>query len=679
MFKKSMAILLSVIMVIAFITACRNEDDTPDPPADTGQETNDTEPENDDVTPEPGEDGGVSIQELIAMFDQVTDSSDLPSWQGEVLELSMWMAHGMGHADIHISPGDVWWPEIERIFGIRFSDDSFDNGGMDFETRLTLLASTGDWPDIGQSVIQTGELIEEGLLHDLTDLLPIYAPHYWEIINRVSPTSTANGWLRTGRLYGIEWFDNTLDQMLVHYPDLDTMRWQYVRTPELWTYPLTIRDDIIQIIFPDAKSMDDIEALWMEQGYFTREQVFDIPLNSREDVIDFLYRVQEVIIEYDIRVDGRLIDTIYMTYGADADIWPIMMYFFLPMHGMGLHAWNYFMAWNTETNQLERSFATDFFKEEMRTLNQLVRDGVGSEESLMTTQDLFERKLHSGEYAVTYVWFTPDRDMIRENHDFRYRPVWLNIPNVYDTYKRFAGEMDVSRGGVSIFSHVDEAYVPQILAMLNFMYTEVGMKLQLWGPRTAGLFEELPDGTRRYTDPELEAAMVFMEPNGRCIYFNLSSGILGMPGGNTWHPPSWPYVTAGFAAGGIMNPKYHDYDMLALPREPGQAETFFTSALFLEEALFGPSLSFDFYPWSFFHIAPELITWWDARNAWEHDAMKRILASRTDEEFEENFQRMIDISEDAGFTEDVLRAIEAYLQENQPDDWEAMTNPVRMN
>jgi len=672
--KRSLALIIALTLVFGIIASCAR-DEAPPPPDDTAPVDTDTDTVTVDA-PEPDEDGFVN---LTSLFNTVSDSSELPDWTGEVLTLTHWEGHGMGDTHLHVSENDVFWPEIERIFGIRIcKETSFDNGGVDLETRLTMLASTGAWPHIATRVIGGGELIDEGLLHDLTDLLPIYAPHYWDIINRASPGSARNGYMNTGRHYGMAWYDNTLEILDQIYPgEIDPMRYQFVRHPDEWSFPLFVRDDILQLIFPDAKSQDDIEALFMEQGYFTREQVYDVPLNSPQDVIDFLYAVRDTIAEHNITTSaGRPVQTTFMSYGFD--MWPLLMLFWAPMHGMSSHNWNYFITFNRQTQQFERQFDTDFFREQMRILNQLVRDGVGSEESLIDTQDMFVNKLNSGEYAVAYTWWIPDENLLRAaGYDFRYRKVYFNIPQDTSVYMDFLFESAVDRDVISIFTTVPDEQVPQILQFFDFMFSDVGMKLQVWGPRTAGLFEELEDGTRRYLNPELEANMVFGVNNEMDIRYNLSSGLMGVLG-ERWFAPAFPHIRMGIGAGGRWNPAYADYDMLEMPRDPAQYVHFFSSAVFMPRTRFSPAPLRDVYPWFHFDI-PEIEQWWAARDAWENDAMMRILAARSDDEFDQAFARMIQISEENGFTEDVLRLIEQNLQDNFPDDWYAYTNAQPVN
>jgi len=680
MLKRTLALLLSLVLVFSIVAGCANNnnqpttptDTTPSTPSDSGGDTT-TPAEPSDKLPFPA-DGN-----LTTLFSQVTDSSELPDWPGEVLDLTHWYGHGLGHSEIVTSANDVYWPEIERIFGIRLNPDSFDNGGVEFEERMSLLAATGDWPHIGTSIIQTGELIREGLLHDLTDLMPIYAPHYFDFISRNMPESTQRGYMNSGRLYGFIDIDNDLAAMQTYYPDLDPIRYQYVRDPWEWSMPYYVRDDVLKLMYPDARSQDEIEALFMEQGYFTRDQVYDIPINSKQDAIDFLYKAHDVIAEHGLTEGGRPLKTTYITYGNEADIWPLMMYIFAPLNGWSTENWNYFLTFNNNTKEFERQFATDFFRDEMRMFNQLVRDGIADPETIVMTQDIFEAQVMNGEFAVCYVWWIPDDQGLKDmGKDYRYRKVYFNIEHDTSTYLDYKSALDVTRSGVSIFTTVPEENVPQIMMFLDFLYSDVGMRLQLWGPRTAGLFTENPDGTRRYTDPELEAAMVFGEPNGRDDYFNLSNGDQGREGGNRWHPPAWPYIATGIRTGGKWHPAYHDYDMTQMPRDPSMANKFFSSALFMDRNRYEPAPVKGVYPWFHFEIE-EVQNWWAAREAWEHDAMKRVVASRNDDEFDRAFQRVIDISEENGMTEQTLRMIEQNLKDNFPEDWEAYMTATRIN
>ena len=109
--------------------------------------------------------------DLIALYDQVKDSSELPDWTGEKLNLRVWHGHGNGGSVYQHAEQDVVSPEVERIFGITVDpENSYDNGGFDLASKMTMLAATNDWPEIGTNVLNN-DLIENGILLDLTDLL----------------------------------------------------------------------------------------------------------------------------------------------------------------------------------------------------------------------------------------------------------------------------------------------------------------------------------------------------------------------------------------------------------------------------------------------------------------------------------------------------------------------------
>ena len=57
------------------------------------------------------------------------------------------------------------------------------NGGQTYYEQLNLRIAAGEMPDVVQLVngIET-DLILEGAVMDLTDLLPEYAPHLWETV-----------------------------------------------------------------------------------------------------------------------------------------------------------------------------------------------------------------------------------------------------------------------------------------------------------------------------------------------------------------------------------------------------------------------------------------------------------------------------------------------------------------
>ncbi|MCL2703577.1 MAG: hypothetical protein FWE91_08240 [Defluviitaleaceae bacterium] len=653
MFKKLFAMLLAGALTLAVFSAC-----------DGAASQNQTQ-----APPETPGDVISLVQEFSAMLATAEDVSDMPDWAGPQLTLRYWDGHGTGRATRPTSSHDVVWPEVSRVTGITIDiGNSIDNTGLDLPSRTAILAATNDWPHLGYNV-QSEDLVNAGILWDLTDLIPIYAPNTYRVMNALHPPREGDlgGWQNTGR-----WFEFPVDyrprvnSVPVLHPDVDMNRFMYVEAPPPrlgWNTEIMVRDDILKLAFPDARTQDELEALFMEKGYFDREDLYDIPGTSKEDVFDFFYKIAEVIKEHNITENGL---PVYATYlGSGGDNWALLASFLTGING--LPNVNYFTYWNTQTQSLQRLFTDDWFKEDMLRFNMFLRDGVAPRASLIDDGDTFTNKLNNGQYAITYAWNIPNQTVLEAaGKPYRYRRVFFDIEQ--DTSFALNPKEAVQPvGGISIFKDaVSEDQLPQLLMWLDFMHSDAGMKLNMWGPRSAGLFEDTPDG-RRFTQDDLVQMAVFGVQNGIDVRYNLQGADhVGSAQGGAW--PHIPF--GGLTLGGIYYPKYV-YDMTQFPRDPGMVNLFFHAGLFDLQ-------TYSQYPirkspdiWSFFDEVPSLRQFWDVRDAGFEPAMTRILTASTDEEFETLFQRMVDFAEQNGLTEEALREAEQLMRDVYPTDWAA--------
>lgn len=649
---KVLSLVLCLLFVFTSLAACGN--------SDSGTKESETTKEQSQTTSQAATEAKPNVT-----VDTAADSSELPDWQGKQLKLRVWQGHGTGGATRVISSNDVVSPEIKRLFGIELDkENSFDNGGQDLPSKLAVLAASNDFPEIGYNVINE-DIVKGDKIYDLTELLPKYAPHLWEISQKYGPRGTKKGYAGTGKQYSAGLLiNNDAASMLTLYPDLDLKKYQYIAAPmdaQGWLAALNVRDDILKLAYPNAKSQADIEDLYMKNGQFTREEVYDIPIKSREEAIKFIYDIAKVIKDNNIKENGKPVHALPVFSGQDN--WALMAW----MNNLfrGALNFNYFTFFNPQTKKIELGYKQSWFKEDMLVYNKMVRDGVAPASSLIENNEIFMNKLNNGEYAISYAWLMPDNNkIVSANKPWRYRKVFLDIPQ--DTTKSYWASGEV--GGVmsiSIFKDkVKEEDLPQILQWLDFMATPVGMKLACWGPKTAGLWEEV-DGKRKFTNKELEECLVYGVANGANEKYNLSSTITDRE-----TVPAWPGMPVGVKAGGIYNPKYV-YDMLTAERKPENANNFFASGIFGQPKMTKKAIITTADIWAFTNEVPAIKKFWDVRGTGFEPLMTKVLAAKSDEEFEKAYAKMIEFAEKNGLDDAALAAAEKLLQDKYPEDWAA--------
>lgn len=609
--------------------------------------------------------GGVSVEELVALMSKVKDSSELPDWTGSTIKLRVWNGHGTGDASRPISSNNVVNPEIKRIFGIEFDgENSFDNAGQEIMERLAILAATGDFPEIGQNCTNAWtDLSRENKIYELTNLIPKYAPVLENMTKMFAPLSYAKGYQRTGKHWAVGagwWLKTTGVQRL--YPDVDLVRYGSISAPTErgeWGSALWVRDDILKLLYPNAKTQAEIEAMYVEKGFFTREELYDVPLKSRDDVIKFFYDMAKVIKDNKITEDGR---PVYASFAfAGQDNWALLS--ILVSRIRNLLNWNYYTYFDLKTKRIEDGLQADFFMEDLRAFTQMVRDGVMPQSSLLENNEIFNDKLNNGEYAISYAWMTPDRSRFVGSKPWNFRKVYMDIPQGTDRILAFSGENGGSQNYCIFRDKVAEEDVPRILAWLNFQATEAGIKLMTWGPATSGLWEEV-NGVRRFTNKELEDCMVYNNPNGADLKYNLASQLAT---GNYClnYPPLYP----GVMGGGVYSPRYV-YDLSNMERSPGDADLFFNSGFFDSPVLSKSTVLKGCDVWNFWDEVPGMTEFQNVKGTGVEPLISAILATQNDAEFDAAYKKLMEFLDVNGYNRTSMDACENYLKELYPDDWE---------
>jgi len=604
---------------------------------------------------------------LPANAADANDSSDLPDWTGKQLTLCVWNGHGTGDARRIMAPNDVVSPEIERLFGIKLDgENSFDNGGMDITSKLAVLAATNEFPELGYNVIND-DLIQAGKLWDLTDLIPVYCPNIYAQMLKDAPGTLAKGYNNTGRLYGVHMnVGNNATDIQKMYPDADMVRYASIAVPQdrhgdlscIW-----VRDDILKLMYPEAKTQQEIEDLYVQNGAFTREEIYDVPLTSRQDVVDFFYLMKQVIDENNITEDGK---PVYPTYVNDGgDNWALMAWLRNMMDGR--ISFNYFTYFDLTKQTIELGYMQDWFKEDVRTFSQFVRDGVASESCLIENNEIFWDRLNNGEYAVSYAWNIPDAAKLQAaGKPYQFRKVYFDIPQ--DTGAILVQGSEVKGyDTISIFKDkVAEEDLPQILSWLDFMYTDLGQKLVSWGPRTAGLWEEV-DGVRRFTNAEVEANLVYNEENGANERYNLAVSRTTLT--DFTKCPAYPSMYVGIQGGGLNAPRFV-YDLSQEERVGSGANTVFASGIFDAHLKSPKPIVTSCDIWSYTNEIESVKRFWDVRGSGFEPLLTKCLAARNDEEFEKAYQDMIDFAELNGMTAEALAECEELMKTQYTEDWE---------
>ena len=567
------------------------------------------------------------------------DSTDMPDWKGNQIELTMWYATGSYSAKKNkVSANDVVSPEWARVTGVKFADDSFDNNGDLVDARLAKIIATKKWPDIiwgcQGSTLQT--LIEQDMLWDLTDLIPKYMPNLNALMKNGFMASTRDD----KKVYEID-LSPRIDYA---YPDMPADIRVRTQIPQANTSYLWIRDDILKKIKPEAYTYDEIVAKYKtNDGKFTEEEILNASFNSKEEVIKFFR---------DVKALGEKVGNrdVYATYAfTGSDNWDFMGTLAGILNGWSSNisefGQNYFTYFDKNTGKVELMLEQPFYKEAIRELTNLIAEDVICSDSLVDIRSKFEEKCATGQYAVLYGSTMPDINTLNKNaKGYKYRPVVVNIP--FDT-ERFVPMVDNLAGGTRyafLKNEISAEELPQVLRAFDFMLTDVGQKLIMWGPKSAGLFKETENG-RRFTKKEIEDEAVYGKSTDALLKYGLQN-------------KQWPGYPSGVNK---WNPAYI-YDFV--PNTSRLQYFYSTGMITPAETVSGVAPNV----WKFTAQVESIKKAWDARTDIE-SAMTKVLTATNDKEFETLYSTMLDKAERNGFTKEALAEADKYWRTNENSNY----------
>lgn len=598
------------------------------------------------------------------MLDEVTDTSQLPDWTGDTLEITIWSAGGTGGsaAISELPETDVAFKELERVTGIVVNvEDCFDNGGNNIDAKLPMVIASGEYPTIiaGWDIeSQLAELWEEGYLADLTkyyedgtlDQMLQWAPldecsmiyanrqdeeGYYYLVPQLLGYTLNSVYGATG--YSPEGYDAEYYNTYGQTPSTATGKPTY--------YAISVREDILKAVRPDAYTLEELEQIYIENGSFTEEQIFDVGLNSAEDFYAFLREIKEVVDSGDyVGADGNPVE---VTYGPHTEIDNWYWMCFLPHCILGLDSGtDYFASYNAnaedEAHLIQRSIDNEVYVNYMKELNSLVREDIIAKNSLIENAASYTEKNENAHYAVRYVVNCDTAEQQIANTGYAYRPVWVNT-EYYEDFRGFSSMS--SNDHFAIFKDaLSESELDQLMHAINYLNSEVGINNFYWGPESAGLFTVDENGNRSYTDEELYNCMILNEDNGAAEKYGLYNK-------NVLH--SGFGIVRGIASD-FLAPKYLAAG--SSDRQALSAMTYYNPGTLPGESYAENStlinINCNVYSGEAQKIEG-LANFWVARSAFE-DQVKKTIAAETEADFDKQYAALVDLCEDSGLNEETL-------------------------
>ncbi len=665
MFMKVLSLALASTMLL---TACGNSAATEKPVSDAPEASEEASTETE------------TKKEYWQMLSEVSDSSELPDWEGEKLEVTVWVAGGTDAVMGSIPETNVTFKELERVTGVSFNlEESYGNGGESVDAKLPKIIASKDYPTVMLYWDQDGqaqELFENGYLADLTEFYDngdLWGVEYWLPREKGENTLYHSSKSADGKYFGIPTTINpdvtyTITDHTVEEYDADYYK-LYGATPKTvngfgTSQTVWVRDDLLKAVRPEAKTMDEIAEIYEANGTYTKEEIFDVGLKSPEDLYQLLRDLKaEVDTGKYVGLDGKPMEVMYGP-NTEADNWDWL--YILPSFVLGTGpSSDYFSAFvnddDASTPLLERGWKNEKMVGFMRTLNTLLDEGIISETSLIDNAATFTEKKENAHYAVFY---GNSANSVNSNPSYgdaaewSYRPVWIDqLPDKTQGCVTAGG---VCTQNLAIFKDaVTDEQLEQLVHAYSYIASPVGSKMFIWGPSSAGLFTEDAEGNRTYTDEALVENMIQNKDSEAGFKYGLLKGTCTTQTLFTYgiqlYNLSYKYTNARYLALGGMEPGATD------------AQKYFNPGI-LEEYSYGNHVTYtntavNTHGYGV-KVSEGLKEWWAGRPGFEKQLTKTIASSP--ENFDAELDELTAYSESVGFTDEALEEFnQKFVEDNK--------------
>ena len=235
--------------------------------------------------------------------------------------------------------------------------------------------------------ISSKEIFHEFTADIINEKLPNYARRVEDYGFGVDEIVNSNAFINDGKLWGLpvefraDTFPALVEQGMREYPNYGY-------------YWVVMRDDILKMIYPDAKSEAELQDLYVEQGGKLTMEDFtaDIPISNMEEMTEYLTQVKELGLTVGSNpvIPGALCSSSESTGSLTNSLQTAV--------GLG---WRWPLIW---VDPLEDSFylrySDEYYKPYIQWWNTLYNEGLIDPEIFIMKDDQYSAKAANGEYAV---------------------------------------------------------------------------------------------------------------------------------------------------------------------------------------------------------------------------------------------------------------------------------------
>ena len=263
--------------------------------------------------------------------------------------------------------------------------------------------------------------------------------------------------------------------------------WARQNGPSISYYSKALRDDILQMIFPGARSDAEQEEYFLNEFDFLDpgEPWSDIPINSMDDLYNYMKKAKEIIDSQNL-MDGAGRDKMIVGQLNFANNNPpSIMWSNISMYGYQWVEPPFRVA-----DKAYYNFQAPWVEGVLEWWNKLYNEGLLDPEVFVKPDDQLNEEWTRGRFAIFPNWgnTTMNARQFADDNNLSYG--YRVIPNVWPLQTK-SEYSDASNIRVTYFQHfnaniitkaVEEEDLAQVAAWLDYHYSEEWDILKSWGP-----------------------------------------------------------------------------------------------------------------------------------------------------------------------------------------------------
>jgi hypothetical protein len=239
-------------------------------------------------------------------------------------------------------------------------------------------------------------------------------------------------------------------------------------------YGLYLRDDILKMVMPNARTEAGMKQLLLQKGTLTPADITgDLSIKNMSDLYNYLVKVKALNLKVGDKpvIPGNIFRSSEM---PDSTLWSLAS-------ATG-NRWNWPLIFNSPMDSSYFPYTSPEYKSYMNWLNKFFNAGLLDPETFVMKDDQVRAKVVNGEYAVIN-WTSPVTDArttgLQRGYGWRYLPTFYP----WDIAKQNNKVVFVSQKGRGpvLTTTIKDADLPVVMKWLDFYFSEAYDEIRGWG------------------------------------------------------------------------------------------------------------------------------------------------------------------------------------------------------